>query len=379
MARWVRLLGFAGFVMTGKDIRIFLSCFELHFYFWERNAYCWVLLAGLKSQCKAKWMQLGGVTFFAAKRVWFWWMDLLVLWCLDWYKQRCQSEIFGMSERNQCCNVWYFCIFDSQDEMPIAGSFASWVWTGKIKMQVARCDFLGCELNEFPYANLFFDGCPLEWMQAPFCWFLTVWFSVGSCCKAGWIWKFGQILCHVSKARQGWFYDRKIVMQHLTKAASLGIWTEESKMQVIKGFGWSATGFSWQGYKAWFLFFCYDSQWKKCPASKDEVGKWVKVIVVAISVWFCVFCLFFLTVLDRKSWMPKQPSQFFFERVYWFFDCSLWQYQVCSSCVAIWQKNGEKFCCESTRQGVEAWVDGCKVLIFQILSKWGMALCFAVG
>lgn len=146
----------------------------------------------------------------------------------------------------------------------------------------------------------------------------------------------------VGKAWQGWFYDRKIVMQPLIKAASLGIWTEESKMQVIKGFGWSATGFSWQGYKAWFLFFCYDSQWKKGPASKGEVGKWVKVIVVAISVWFLCLLPFLLTVLDRKSWMPKQPSQFFFERVCWFFDClPVTVPAMLFSCVAIWQKMGK--------------------------------------
>ena len=29
----------------------------------------------------------------------FWWQgNVLVLWCLDWYMQRCQSEVFGVSD-----------------------------------------------------------------------------------------------------------------------------------------------------------------------------------------------------------------------------------------------------------------------------------------
>lgn len=34
------------------------------------------------------------------------------------------------------------------------------------------------------------------------------------------------LLCYVGKAR--FSHDRKMVMQHLSKAASLGVWTEES-------------------------------------------------------------------------------------------------------------------------------------------------------
>lgn len=65
----------------------------------------------------------------------------------------------------------------------------------------------------------------------------------------------------------------KMMVKNCARLGNLRVLDREDQMQIIKGFGWSATGFSWQGYKAWFLFFCYDSQWKKCPASKDEVEK----------------------------------------------------------------------------------------------------------
>ena len=99
---------------------------------------------------------------------------------LDWF-----FLIGKVSFCMQTCVFWWVlllvCLWQEMVEKHLskAVSLGAWIEESSAKWQ-------GQFFRMWAWMNfnmpMYFDGCSLEWMQGPFCWFLTVWFSVGFCC-----------------------------------------------------------------------------------------------------------------------------------------------------------------------------------------------------